>query len=96
LRGPFGNEGQEQRDQAVRVGIPSGWDRYRPGLGQPQVYSGANNFWLWGPPPAADTATIAVNPDPAFLHREFRHVRLAATFWNGLGVRDDEQGVRVS
>ncbi len=33
--------------------------------------------------------------DPAFLHREFRHVRLAATFWNGLGVSDDEQGAQV-
>jgi 4-amino-4-deoxy-L-arabinose transferase-like glycosyltransferase len=70
-------------------------DRYGPALGLPQVYSGANNFWLWGPPPAADTAAIAVNLDPAFLHREFRHVRLAATFWNGLGVSDDEQGVPV-
>jgi hypothetical protein len=36
-----------------------------------------------------------VNLDPAFLHREFRHVRLVATFRNGLGVSDDEQGVRV-
>jgi hypothetical protein len=70
-------------------------DRYGPGLGLPQAYSGANNFWLWGPPPAADTAAIAVNLDPAFLHREFRHVRRAATFWNGLGVSDDEQGVPV-
>jgi Dolichyl-phosphate-mannose-protein mannosyltransferase len=70
-------------------------DRYGPGFGLPQVYSGANNFWLWGPPPAADTAAIAVNLDPAFLHREFRHVRLVATFWNGLGVSDDEQGMPV-
>jgi Dolichyl-phosphate-mannose-protein mannosyltransferase len=69
--------------------------RYGPGLGLPGVYSGANNFWLWGPPPAADTAAIVVNMDPAFLHREFRHVRLAATFWNGLGVSDDEQGAQV-
>jgi hypothetical protein len=69
--------------------------RYGPGLGLPQAYSGANNFWLWGPPPAADTAAIAVNLDPAFLHREFRHVALAATFWNGLGVSDDEQGAQV-
>jgi hypothetical protein len=70
-------------------------DRYGPGFGLPQVYSGANNFWLWGPPPAADTAAIAVNTDPALLHREFRHVRQVATFWNGLGVSDDEQGVPV-
>jgi len=88
-----------QRQQATiltgNYGEAGAIDRYGPGLGLPQVYSGANNFWLWGPPPAADTAAIAVNLDPAFLHREFRHVRLAATFWNGLGVSDDEQGVQV-
>jgi hypothetical protein len=70
-------------------------DRYGPGLGLPPAYSGANNFWLWGPPPAADTGAIAVNIDPALLRREFTHVRLAAAFWNGLGVADDEQGARV-
>jgi hypothetical protein len=34
-------------------------DRYGPGDGLLQVYSGANNFWIWGPPPAADSAAIA-------------------------------------
>jgi hypothetical protein len=70
-------------------------DRYGPGYGLPRVYSGANNFWLWGPPPAADSAAIAVNVDPALLRREFAHVRQVATFWNGLGVDDDEQGAPV-
>jgi Dolichyl-phosphate-mannose-protein mannosyltransferase len=70
-------------------------ERYGPGLHLPQAYSGANNFWLWGPPPAADSAAIAVNLDPAFLRREFAHVRLVATFSNGLGVSDDEQGAAV-
>jgi hypothetical protein len=69
--------------------------RYGPGDGLPQAYSGANNFWLWGPPPAADSAAIAVNVDPALLRREFAHVRRVATFRNGLGVADDEQGVPV-
>ena len=69
--------------------------RYGPGLGLPAVYSGANNFWLWGPPPAADTAALAVNVDPVLLRREFTHVRMIATFRNGLGVDDDEQGVPV-
>ena len=69
--------------------------RYGPGLGLPPMYSGANNFWLWGPPPAADTAAIAVNVDPALLRREFTRVRRVATFWNGLGVSDDEQGAEV-
>jgi hypothetical protein len=69
--------------------------RYRADYGLPEAYSGANNFWLWGPPPARDTAAVAVNLDPALLRREFRHVRLAATFWNGLGVSDDEEGVQI-
>ena len=33
--------------------------------------------------------------DPVFLRREFADVRLVATFWNGLGVSDDEQGARI-
>jgi hypothetical protein len=70
-------------------------ERYGPSFGLPQAYSGANSFWLWGPPPAADAAAIAVNMDPAFLHREFAHVRRVATFWNGMGVSDDEQGVQI-
>ena len=28
-------------------------ERYRAEYGLPVAYSGANNFWLWGPPPAA-------------------------------------------
>ena len=70
-------------------------ERYGPGAGLPQAYSGANNFWLWGPPPASDSAAIAVNVDPALLRREFAHVRQVATFWNGLGVSDDEQGAQI-
>ena len=70
-------------------------DRYGPEFGLPQDYSGANNFWLWGPPPSADTTAVAINLSPAFLRREFTDVRLAATFWNGLGISDDEQGTRV-
>jgi 4-amino-4-deoxy-L-arabinose transferase-like glycosyltransferase len=70
-------------------------ERYRADYGLPEAYSGANNFWLWGPPPAGDTSAIAVNVDPALLRREFRHVRIVATFWNGLGVSDDEEGARI-
>jgi len=69
--------------------------RYGPSLGLPAVYSGANNFWLWGPPPAADTAAVAVGIDPVLLRREFTQVRLVARWNNGLGVADDEQGTPV-
>jgi Dolichyl-phosphate-mannose-protein mannosyltransferase len=80
---------------AANYGEAGALDRYGPGLGLPQAYSGNNNFWLWGPPPADDSTAIAVNMDPAFLRREFAHVRLVTTFWNGLGVSDDEQGARI-
>jgi hypothetical protein len=70
-------------------------DRYGPSLSLPRAYSGANNFWLWGPPPAADRSAIVIGLDPAFLRREFRHVRRIATFYNGMGVADDEQGSAV-
>jgi Dolichyl-phosphate-mannose-protein mannosyltransferase len=70
-------------------------DRYGPSLGLPQGYSGANNFWLWGPPPAGASNAIAVNVDPALLRKYFRHFRLVTRFWNGLGVSDDEQGTPI-
>ena len=88
-----------QRDRtailAGNYGEAGAIGRYGPQDGLPQAYSGANNFWLWGPPPAADSAAIAVNVDPVLLRREFAHVRRVATFWNGLGVDDDEQGAPV-
>jgi hypothetical protein len=88
-----------QRRQATiltgNYGEAGALERYGPALGLPQACSGANNFWLWGPPPADDSAAIAVNVDPALLRREFTRVRLAAVFWNGLGVSDDEQGARI-
>ena len=70
-------------------------ERFGPADGLPAAYSGSNNFWLWGPPPARDTAAIAVGMDPGFLRREFAHVRRIATFENGLGVSDDEQGAAI-
>ena len=70
-------------------------DRYGPAAGLPAVYSGANNYWLWGPPPARDTVAVAVNVDPALLRRWFASVRVAAVYRNGLGVSDDEEGAVI-
>jgi len=70
-------------------------ERYGPGDGLPQAYSGANNFWYWGPPPARDRSAIAINIDPALLRRLFTSVRRVAVFRNGLGVSDDEQGAVI-
>jgi hypothetical protein len=70
-------------------------DRYGPSMGLPPAYSGSNNFWLWGPPPAADRSAIVISLDPSFLRREFRSVHRIATFYNGMGIADDEQGSPV-
>ncbi len=80
---------------AGNYGEAGALDRYGPGFGLPQAYSGANTFWFWGPPPARRTDAVAINVDPKLLRRYFAHVRLVATFWNGLGVADDEQGTQV-
>jgi hypothetical protein len=70
-------------------------DRYGPALGLPPVYSGANDYWLWGPPPPRDTVAVAINVSPALLHRWFSSVRVAAVYRNGLGVSDDEEAAVV-
>lgn len=70
-------------------------DRYGASYGLPQVYADHNNFSLWGPPPATDTAAVAIGIDPALLHREFAHVTQIAVYHNGLGVDDDEEGTPI-
>jgi hypothetical protein len=80
---------------AGNYGEAGALSRYRSVAGLPQAYSGTNNFWLWGPPPAADTNAIAINVDPSVLRHEFASVRQVATFRNGLGVNDDEEGAQV-
>jgi 4-amino-4-deoxy-L-arabinose transferase-like glycosyltransferase len=70
-------------------------DRYGPALGLPQVYSVDNDYWLWGPPPARDTAAVVINVPPALLRRWFSSVRVAAVYRNGLGVSDDEEGAVI-
>ncbi len=80
---------------AGNYGEAGALERFGPADGLPAAYSGANNFWLWGPPSASDVDAIAVNPDLRQLQREFTTVRLVATYTNGLGVSDDEEGVQI-
>jgi hypothetical protein len=74
---------------AVRYGSQFGLS---PGL----VFSGANSFWLWGPPPRDASTVVAVNMDPQLLHRLFTSVRVVTVYTNGLGVADDEQGIDIA
>lgn len=42
--------------------------------GLPSVYSGHNNYWLWGPPPLMTGTVIAVGFDPGDLTEAFAEV----------------------
>ena|SRR5487761_2053505 len=83
LTGNYGEAGALER-YGAQFNIPPG-----------RVFSGANSFWLWGPPPQSVTSVVAVNMDPAALRRAFSRVRLVLIYKNGLGVSNDEQGVEV-
>jgi 4-amino-4-deoxy-L-arabinose transferase-like glycosyltransferase len=70
-------------------------DRYGSTFGLPPAYSGHNNYWLWGPPRGTSSVTIAVNIDPPLLASFFTQVKQVATFDNGIGVQNDEQGAQI-
>jgi hypothetical protein len=70
-------------------------DHFGPALGLPQAYSGHNNFWLWGPPPAGDTAVVAIGVDPSVLRAKFASVRQVAVYANGLSISNLEESTPV-
>ncbi|HUN30376.1 MAG TPA: glycosyltransferase family 39 protein [Trebonia sp.] len=88
---------------ASNYGEAGAVDRYGSALGLPQAYSGDNNFWFWGPPPADDTTAVVISDAkantiakvPAVLSREFSHVTKVAVYHNGLAVSDDEEGAVI-
>jgi len=72
--------------------------RYGPAYGLPPIYSGQNNFYLWGRPPAQATTVIAVGmgEDPSrWLGQYFGEVTRAARIANAAGVDNEEQGQSV-
>jgi hypothetical protein len=84
LAGNYGEAGAVDR-YGAQFGLPSG-----------SVFSGANSFWLWGPPPRDATTVVAVNMDPRVLKQLFVSVRVVSVYTNGLGVANDEQGIEIS
>jgi hypothetical protein len=70
--------------------------------GLPSATSGHNTFWWWGPGRPDATTVVAVSGGPmstsgyeVFLRTLFRHVRVAATISDGVGVDNQEQGGHV-
>jgi hypothetical protein len=83
---------------AGNYGEAGALDRYGPQIGLPpgSVFSGANTFWLWGPPPQDATTVVAVNMDPRLLTQLFTSVRVVSVYTNGLGVSNDEEGIEIA
>jgi hypothetical protein len=60
------------------------------------VYSGQNNFHLWGPPPDGATTVIVVGfYDRMYVTPYFDDAALAATISNGAGVDNEENGLPI-
>ena len=56
-------------------------EHYGPRYGLPPVYSPHNNYYLWGPDPAANPGTvIAIGLDEALLRRSYDTLELAAVY----------------
>ena len=71
--------------------------RYGPAFGLPAVYSGQNNFHLWGAPPAGATTVIAVGmgEDRGWLEQYFGEVEPRRTYRQrrGRGQRGAGQSI---
>jgi 4-amino-4-deoxy-L-arabinose transferase-like glycosyltransferase len=80
---------------ADNYGEAAAIDHFGPALGLPQAYSGHNNFWLWGPPPAGDTVVVAIAVDPSVLRATFAYVRQVALYTNGPGISNLEESTPV-
>jgi hypothetical protein len=70
-------------------------DRYGGPYGLPPVYSGHNELWYLGPPPA-DRTVVIVWSEGADLPGLFDGCTVRATMDNGYGVDNEEQGSTVS
>ena len=71
-------------------------ERYGGPFGLPAVYSGHNNFGLWGPPPASATTVIIVGfGERARLTSYFSEFGRAGVISNRAGVDNDEDGLPI-
>jgi 4-amino-4-deoxy-L-arabinose transferase-like glycosyltransferase len=68
---------------------------YGSQYGLPSVYSGQNELYFEGPPPASDTTVIAWTEGPDFVRSMFVDCQDMATMDNGVGVDNEEQGSHV-
>lgn len=83
----------DERRRAVVVTANYGEHGSLSQAGLTRVYSGHNQLWEYGPPPADGDPAILVNA--GWMSGEFGSCEVRATVDNGLGVENEEQGVPV-
>jgi hypothetical protein len=69
--------------------------RFGPAYGLPAVYSGQNELYYLGPPPADRTVVVAWTQSFGWLSRWFVGCVAKASMDNGVGVDNEEQGSEV-
>ena len=65
------------------------------GNASPEVFSGHNSFWSWGPPHNDVTTVVAVGFRQDELSPHFASCRLVGHVHNNAGVHNDEQGAPI-
>jgi hypothetical protein len=90
----------EQRAHTViltgNYGEAGALQRYGEALGLPAVYSGQNNFHLWGPPPGDASTVIVIGfYDRKYVTPYFEEVEQVATISNRAGVDNEEDGLPI-
>ncbi|HEX6500331.1 MAG TPA: glycosyltransferase family 39 protein [Micromonosporaceae bacterium] len=66
--------------------------RYGAGLGLPAVYSGHNQLYAYGPPPADTTVVVTVGLPMAVVRDRFGDCQAVGRLDNGVRVDNEEQG----
>ncbi len=70
-------------------------DLFGPRYGLPPALSGHLTYWYWKPAHVDARRLIAVGVPRSQLSRLYRHVRLAGTIYNRLGLHNEEWGTPI-
>lgn len=89
----------QDRDRTViltqNYGEAGAMDRYGPELGLPPAYSGHNELWEYGPPPASSTIALVLTDAPGAWDHRFEQCAVRGRLDNGVGIDNEEQGVSI-
>jgi hypothetical protein len=99
LAGVYASIGPDERARTVvltgNYGEAGAVVRHGPQYGLPAVYSGHNQLWFEGPPPASVTVAVVWAQVPRVWIPLFEACESRAVLDNGVGVENEEQGSEV-